>query len=95
MKFTLLLVVIAAGDIAEVASPWAGIILKYGALGVLTWVVVSLNRERIRDRESHGSIIDRLCDRWDKAEETRHDDSERLNDTLRSMTQHCAERSHG
>ena len=70
--------------------------LQFGALGVLAFAVVGLFREMKEsrnnaknERDSHSQILDRLCERWDKWELSRHSDHEALQTTLRDMTAKC------
>ena len=51
-----------------------------GVAGALIYVIVLLQKEKREMRVSQ-----------DAMETTRHADSDKLNDTLRDMTRHCAE----
>jgi len=93
-KVVILMSVLAAGDLISEVSPGAGAITNLGALGVLAWVAWS-QRSEIRElRQSHASVVGSLCDRWDRWEQVRHDDSERLDSTLRTLVANCAAVQH-
>jgi len=68
-----------------------GIILQFGALGILAVAVVRLFGELAEQRKCHAKTLDRLCDRWDGWEKTRHDDHETLTETLTGLRVHCAQ----
>ncbi len=79
------------------AGDW-GMILQFGALGILAVAVVLLFRELSEqrkaaksERDAHAKTLDRLCDRWNGWEQTRHDDHEVLTETLTGLRIHCGQ----
>ncbi len=78
------------GNIATVAT-------NLGALGVLSVVAYFLFRElqsqrkeSIRQRDENTKIMNVLCERWNEWEKIRHEDSNKLDETLRDMTANCS-----
>jgi hypothetical protein len=79
---------LAAGEAASKIDPssFIGLISQTGGVGVLAWVAWS-QRQELRDlRDRHAEVIDKLCDRMDKHEQTRHDDAAAMSAVLRELT---------
>jgi hypothetical protein len=81
---------LAVGDTLAPAMPTIGNVTQLGALGVLTWVAYTQREEIQKLRAEHKTVIDTLCARWDEWEKIRHEDSDKLDGTLRRMTRRCA-----
>lgn len=69
--------------------PEIGQIANLSAVGVLGWWVWSQQKELREIRAANAAIFDRLCDRWDRWEQIRHTDSEKLEGTLRDLAANC------
>jgi hypothetical protein len=76
----------AVGESIPEVSPWA----QLGAAGILAGILVfvlrdnaTARRERAEERAQERAVLTAIHDRW-------HADSEKLNQTLREMTAHCA-----
>jgi L-lactate permease len=81
-----------AADVVPELPSGLGSLANLSAVAVLAWWAWSQQRE-LRDlRQSHTAVVDKLCDRWDAWEKIRHEDSEKLDVTLRDITANCAKR---
>jgi len=80
----------AVGDAVPKTLPGLGSLTQMGALGVLAWTVWTQQTELREMRRIHSDVIEKLCERWDAWEQIRHNDSEKLDGTLREMTANCA-----
>jgi hypothetical protein len=81
--------------LGEIPVPVVQQISQLGALGVLSWFCFSQDKELKSIRKTHANTLDNLCDRWDSWQKDHHDDSIRLNDTLRAMVAQCERRNAG
>ena len=70
---------LAAGEALQPVVPTLGTLTQFGAVGVLAWVAWTQRQELVAFRKK--------LDFW---ENVRHDDSNKLNDTLRENATHCA-----
>ncbi|NLE62139.1 MAG: hypothetical protein GX616_27595 [Planctomycetes bacterium] len=77
---------LAAGDTVPKVAPWA----QLGAAGLLATILIFVIRdnavarkERCEEREAERQVLNTIHNRL-------HDDSEKLNETLRDMMTHCA-----
>lgn len=70
---------LAAGEAMQPAMPAFGTLTQFGALGVLAWVAWTQRLELVEFRK-----------RLNGWEDVRHDDSQKLNDTLVQMSGQCA-----
>ena len=89
----------ATGEAATVtqASSIASTVANLGALGVLSVVAYFLfqdtrtqRAEGAATRAENTKIMNMLCERWNDWEKIRHDDSNKLDETLRTITANCS-----
>ena len=82
----------------EAAPPDAGgIYVQWTALGILAMAIIKLfaelaaqRKDRNKEREANQAVIDTICARQAKQDETRHADHEEMVETLTELRLHCA-----
>ena len=96
-KICILFSLLAAGDVLMELAPSATVVTNFGALGVLAWVtwgqrndLRDLRLEQVRIATQHAAIVDQMLSRWDGWEKIRHEDTDKLDGTLRAIVQNCA-----
>jgi len=86
--------VIGAGDVSDI--PFANYVVQGGAFTVLVWVLWHLLTKTLpSQRKDFTRTLDAMATRYDGWEQTRHDDSEKLDTTLRKLSEHCARHTAG
>lgn len=93
MKVLASLILVSSGAVLlgqaspEPVTPWATGSAAVTLAGVVGWLLTKTLPSMQRDfRET----LDKMAERHDQWEKSRHDDSEKLNGTLREMSSTCA-----
>lgn len=80
---------LAAGEVVAPSIPLLETVMRLGALGVLMVVAYFLFQEMRSQRKENTATMNVLYDRWNGWEKIRHEDSNKLDETLRMMTANC------
>ena len=80
-----------SSDIVPQAIPFGDTIMRGGALGILTWACWYLMaRELPRHRKGFTESLDKICERHERWENIRHEDSQDLRSAIDSLRVNCA-----
>jgi hypothetical protein len=80
-----------ASEFAPDSIPWSDHIMQGGALTILGWACWYLLCKHLpRERKDFSDSLDKICERHERWETTRHQDSQSLREAIDAMRTNCA-----
>lgn len=93
MMFSLALLGVGEMPITGEMGPWisgSALVMLGGCMAKLFIEISAQRADAKEERRLHAETLDKLCNRWDGWENTRHQDSAHLNETLTKLRENCA-----